>query len=993
MTVVRELGSVLLADADGRPVAVGSGRQRRLLAALALHAGTPVDRDLLAELVWGAELPADPSAALQTNVARLRRMLPASASISTGPRSYRLDVAPDALDAACFPAHLTAAVGCPDPASRLARLDAALVLWRGRPFDELDHAGAEPERTRLTALHDTALEDRAATLVELGRVTEAAAAAAALVAADPLRERAVAVLMQAQAAAGRTAEALQSYARLRAELAEQLGADPGPELSRLHGQLLRQQLADAREVPRPPVPISSFVGRDGELERVRAELRRRRVITLCGPGGVGKTRLARHVAATVADRYADGVVLVELAAATPDAVGATVATALRLTEAGPGSLTDRIVEVLAVRSQLVVLDDCEHVADQVAALVEAITVGAPQVSVLATSREPLRADGEQLLPVTPLAREPAMALLADRIRAIDPSAEVEPAVLDRICARLDRLPLALELAAARVPAAGPAGLLDALDDPLDGLGRPRRTAAARHRSLRDVVQWSFGLLDDEQRSLFVRLGVFAGPVEAAAVAAVCGSARALPDLVDRSLVLRQGHRPVGYGMLDTLRAYGRERLAAAPESVTLRTRHAAWAVALVADTAAARSRPDEPEAIRRFDAHLADITRAHGWMCARGPLEDLLRLGVVCAELGYQRARADLVRMADEALTAAGCDPDGGDPHGGDPDGGDPDGGDPAGGDHVSGGGAAAGGMALHPLLPRLLALSAVPLWQRGDIERARRRARRAVALADRSADPTAARDGFEVLSNLAMFGGDLAAAMRYGDRSAALARDAADDPARLMALVDTTLAAAYAGDQDTAGDRERAAVALAERMGSPTALGWAAYAAGERRAEAGLPDATTLLERAVAYAEEVDAVFLAGVARHTLLTTAARADDPEQALSRFGPLLDTWHGMGAWTQLWIAVRALAEALSRRGRHAEAAVLLGALRASPRASVEYGADSARVRAVEDAARHALGPRFAQLQADGARLGDSGAVALARRLARGDMPTGRARRPG
>ena len=141
--------------------------------------------------------------------------------------------------------------------------------------------------------------------------------------------------------------------------------------------------------------------------------------------------------------------------------------------------------------------------------------------------------------------------------------------------------------------------------------------------------------------------------------------------------------------------------------------------------------------------------------------------------------------------------------------------------------------------------------------------------------------------------------------------------------------------------------------MGSPTALGWAAYAAGERRAEAGLPDASTLLERAVAYAEEVDAVFLAGVARHTLLTTAARADDPEQALSRFGPLLDTWHGMGAWTQLWIAVRA----------------------------------------VEDAARHALGPRFAQLQADGARLGDSGAVALARRLARGDTPTGRTRRPG
>jgi hypothetical protein len=206
------------------------------------------------------------------------------------------------------------------------------------------------------------------------------------------------------------------------------------------------------------------------------------------------------------------------------------------------------------------------------------------------------------------------------------------------------------------------------------------------------------------------------------------------------------------------------------------------------------------------------------------------------------------------------------------------------------------------------------------------------------------------------------------------------------MALVDRTIVAAYAGDRGTAARYEAAAAGLAERMGSPLARGWAAYAAGERRAEAGDPGAAEFLERAIALAEEVDAAFLAGVARHTLLTTAARAGDPARALERFGPLLDVWHGMGAWTQLWVAVRALAEALSRHGRHRDAVALLGALRASPRASAEYGADSARLRAVEDAARAALGAEFDALHAAGAALGDSGAVALARRLARAGQRT-------
>jgi predicted ATPase/DNA-binding SARP family transcriptional activator len=956
MVVVGVLGPLVLHDADGAAVPVGSGRQRRLLAALALHAGLDVDRDVLAELVWGDDQPADPVAALHTNVARLRRVLPTGAWIATGSRGYRLDMAGDAVDSARFRAHLDAAGRAEDPARRLGELDAALRLWRGRPFDELEHPAVEPEVARLSGLHAGASEDRAAALLGLGRATEAATAAGALVAADPLRERAVAVLIRALVAAGRPAEALRAFARLRTELAGQLGTDPSAELMTLHRQVLRQELRPTPTRPGPAVPISSFVGRDADLDRVRRELADRRVLTLCGPGGVGKTRLARHAAAAVVDRYADGVLVVELAGAGPDAVEATVAAALRLSDAGPGSLRHRIVEVLAVRQQLLVVDDCEHVLDAVAGLVEAIVLGAPRVDVLATSREALRVDGEQVLPVAPLAGDAAVALLTDRIRAAAPDAvtDAETPMLARICAGLDRLPLALELAAARVPAVGLAGLLDTLDDPLDALGRGRRTAAPRHRSLRDVVEWSFGLLDEPARELFVRLGVFAGPVEVAAVSSVCGSARAVPDLVDRSLVLRHDTDPVTYGMLDTLRAFGRARLATDPGAAALRARHAAWAVALASDTGAARARPDEAAAVRRFDAHRADIERAHAWLCAHGPLEDLLRLALVCAELGYQRVRADLVRLVDEALAAVGCDPDTRE---------------------------LAGGPAAHPLLPRLLGLSAMPVWQRGDLDGAARRARWALTLAGRVGDPAAGRDAHEVLANVAMFGGDLDTALAHTDQAVALARAAGDSTTELMALVDGTLAAAYGGHQERSAGYEKEASRLAERLGSPIARGWAAYGAGERRAEAGDSGATALLEEAVELAEQVDAVFLAGVARHTLLTTAARVDEPAHALSRFGPLLDTWHGMGAWHQLWVAVRALAEALSRRGRHADAAVLLGALRASPRARAEFGADSARVQAVEAAARAALGPRFDAAQAEGAALGDSGAIALARRLTR------------
>jgi predicted ATPase/DNA-binding SARP family transcriptional activator len=965
------LGPLLVQGPSG-PVHIGSARQRRLLVALAAHAGRVVTTDALVELVW-PEPPADPAGALQTNVSRLRRVLPAGVRVETAPDGYRLLADPGVLDVAAFADGLAAAAAA-ETAARPDRYTGVLALWRGRPFVDLDHPSVEPEAARLAELHTSATEQYAAALLAAGRVGEAVATAEALVLAHPLREGAVALLARGLVAAGRQGDALAALAGLRGRLAEQLGLDPSAQLRELEGQVLRQELDVVVAVPPPSpaardrlprLPVSSFVGRDAELAAVAELLDRCRVVTLCGPGGVGKTRLALHVAAGVSDRYDDGVLLVELGDGGPADVEAILAGALRLSDdgagavargagaarAGPGVLAERIVEVLAVRRQLIVIDNCEHVADEIAGLVEAITWGAPGVDLLLTSREPVRTDAEQLVPVTPLPPAAAAALLADRLGAAA-AGTTEPGaddVVPELCRRLDGLPLALELAAARAAALGLRGLLDALDadETFEVLRGGRRTAAPRHRSLADVVAWSHGLLDDPQATLFERLSAFAGPVDRAAITAVCGGVETLPDLVDRSLVVRHPGTPDRFGMLEILRAFGRARLARDPSVPALRARHAAWAVAVVEEIAAARRGVGEPTAVRRFDEHLADVRRAHSWLCMHGPVDQLLRLTVPIGELADVRGRIDLVRLVEDAVAAAGIPRPGTRP------------------------------ASAHPLAPRLAAVLATSGWQRGDLATAEDWGRHAVVLADAAGEPLAARFGYEALHNSASFRGDLHRSVDHARQARDLARAAGDTVTEVLAQVDLVVVAGYVGSDTTALEAEL----LAIDAPAPTSRAWVEYALGEVRAERGDADAAGHLAAAVAAAEEADSGFVAGVARHTLLTSAARGGDPAASLAGFGPLLDHWHGFGAWTQLWIAVRALVGVLSRLGRHRDVAVLLGAMAASPRATSVFGADSARLDAVEDAARAALGPEFAVATAEGARLGDRDAVALARRLTR------------
>jgi hypothetical protein len=333
-------------------------------------------------------------------------------------------------------------------------------------------------------------------------------------------------------------------------------------------------------------------------------------------------------------------------------------------------------------------------------------------------------------------------------------------------------------------------------------------------------------------------------------------------------------------------------------------------------------------------------------MCEAGPADDLLRLSLIFGELAHLRGRIDLVRLVEQALDAVGRPPS--------------------------------------PLTARLFGLLAMSSWQRGDLAAAEEQARRSIAIAASSEEPWAASMGYEALASVLSFRDEPTEDIRSALlRALELAEAAGDVECQVMVLVDLVIGSAYAGDDAAAGRAEAALAGLTEQLRSPTTQAWLAYARGERRAETGSPDAARYLRQAMQLADQVDSSFVAGIARHTLLTATARsAGDERAALAGFGPLLDHWHRYGAWTQLWIAARALIETLSRFGRHRDVALLLGALGASPRASPPSGADAARIHAVQRAARAALGTAFDALRAEGAALGDAGAVALARRLTRG-----------
>ncbi|MEV0400654.1 BTAD domain-containing putative transcriptional regulator [Actinoallomurus sp. NPDC050550] len=899
------LGPLAVWTDDDTLVTVPDRKVRVLLADLLAHEGRPVSADRLVDDLWGDRPPRDAVGTLQARVSQLRTTLERAepggrALVTYGPAGYALRVTAGAsrtapagsggalarsdavpagagivppgsgsasvgsVDADRFRDMMRRARAAGDPRVREELLAEALGLWRGPAYaDFADEAFTRTAAARLDDERLTALEERAETWLELGEHDRAIDELAEPVAQHPLRERLRAAQMRALYRAGRQEAALMSYQRLREDLAEELGADPGPEIAALHRAILTH---DSALAPRPrtnlTAPLSDLIGRAEAVAETRALLETARLVTLTGPGGVGKTRLALEVAAGLVTAYADGVWLVELAARTgaevPDAVAGVLglrddAASGVLPSGRSAPLADRLADALAAKTLLLVLDNCEHVGESVADLAHRLLKASPGLRIIATSREPLGVTGEHLQAVPPLDLPPHGAPAAEEFSAVrlfvaraaaaapgfvfDALDADEAGAVAAICRSLDGIPLVLELAATRVRTLGVRELALRLDDRFRLLATGPRDAPARQRTLRAMIDWSWEPLPEPERVVLRRLAVHMGGCTLEAAEAVCSDDADVPGdggrvrptdvldvlarLVDRSLVVAAGGR---YRLLESIRAYGLERLEEAGESARVRRRHAEYYAALAERAEAELRGPRQRKWLRLLDLESANVRGALEWAAGEGtrgrsPVGADLALRLVNAMAWYWFLRGRLGEARRSLATALSVDgpasparraaavawqaglaawaPDGT-------------------------GSAARDSEALDPYegvddpVGRARADWFLTLvrWAYGDFAVHEARVNDALAVFEAAGDRWGTAAALSTRAKLAIGRGDLTAMERDGRRSMEIFNELGDAWGRLEAGYALTVVAEVTGDYDQAARRLRNYLGLAEELG-----------------------------------------------------------------------------------------------------------------------------------------------------------------------------------
>jgi predicted ATPase len=662
---------------------------------------------------------------------------------------------------------------------------------------------------------------------------------------------------------------------------------------------------------------------------------------------VGKTRLALQLAVTHAHESDRVACIVELAELRPsDDLVAAVATNLRIGEQQEELSEAVLIDALRRQPPVLVLDNCEHVLDSVCPLAEHLAAAVPGITVIATSREPLHVDGEHRFPLGPLAPDDAARLFLDRAAAADPGFAPDDAsgAVRSICARLDGLPLAIELAAAALATMDLDQLADGLDHRFQLLSQGRRTASERHRSLRALVAWSFERLTPEQQVVLETLSAVAGSFSAVGAESFVGpSVRwILPELVDRSLVVRErsssGDR---YALLETIRAFAREHLDATTLD-DLQRRHTAWVLDLVRGARDGLLGAEEQEWSLRLDADFAELRAAHRYLIEQGRDGDLVELVASLMWWAWAGARSEALGWL-EAAVDAGPELDA-------------------------------------TALVRLEIGGAMAAAQRGAFAEAIQLCERGLARGVEQELPTQA--AHHALADVYLLYGDLEASRRHSQQGFDEASARGDRWIRCQSAVSMCLTLTYQGDFEAAARWADLAVSAGEEAEAPTALAWAYYARGEMLADVDPAGASVALERCLELIDTGHASFLHGVCSLTALTVRGRTGDPNDVLTEYPVLIQRWHRVGAWPQLWTTLRTAAELLVRATRFDDAALLLGAIEQRTEAIPTFGADEARYAAVCGETRAALGDRADAAFAAGASLSDDEVVGAALAIVEG-----------
>jgi predicted ATPase/DNA-binding SARP family transcriptional activator len=961
------LGPLAVTD-RGREPAIASGKQRALLAILLLHANEVVSSDRLIEELWGEHPPASAAKSLHVHVSRLRKALGGrEGPIITGPNGYSIRVARGQLDLERFTRLAEdgrQALGADDPERGAELLREALSLWRGPPLADFTFESfAQMEIGRLEELRLAALEDRIDADLARGQHAELVGELEALVAAQPLRERLRRQLVLALYRAGRQADALEAYRAARAQLMDELGLEPTPELRQLeqailtHDVALRAPAAPAARSSGLPAPATRTIGRDDDRDAVSHLLRQdgTRLVTLTGPGGVGKTRLALEVARELEPDLPDGAWFVSLAAtANAEHVASTIAQAIRVTPLEGETPQHAIERFLASKRGLLVLDNFEHLLPA-APLVSELLANSGALKVLATSRAALRLRPERRFTVEPLGLpagdEPAevmasaaAALFLERAESHGTELALDPpgaAAVARLCRRLDGLPLAIELAAARAPLFEPSELSARLEHALDALGTGARDAPERQRTLRATLEWSYRLLSAEEAEALGRFAVFAGGATIQSAEQVTGAElEALEGLVEKHLLVRRADRLL---MLETVREYARERLDAHPQAARIHARHCRHYLALVERAEPELFTRGEAEWLPRLDAEIDNLRTALNWGLHHQPTLALRLAGLLPKFWEVSGRNAEGLVWLGSVLDAVDAD--------------------------------------AVPIEDRARALRArvhldeETLFARGAaLERARARAAEAVALSRRTGDPAAVADALLGLAALEM--GERFPQPRWGalaEEALALAREA--DDARLIAFALMNRALALPPDQSEP-ELEEAAKAL-RGLGATRSLIFLYSNAAYNALKIGQPDlARLLLDQAAPLAREIgNPVPLVYVCGNRGLEALFNGD-LERARDAFHEELRLCQEHVLPLVATEGLAGLAAIAIRRGDPDHAAQLLGAATA-------HGliADADVMAQLEDQffgpARTALGQeRWSKAEAEGSALNLHQAIALA-----------------